>query len=565
MVSPQLCERSRSTGPVSWALAVFTTLNILMIGGGGPSKALQAEESTAFERTDLEVTGLGPRGLVAEDINGDEIPDLIVANLGTEEVPGSQTLDVFHGRGDGSFKLAQTIPAGEENEPYGIAAADLRRTGILDIVVPNKDGNTVSVYLGRGDGTFGSPSTYPTGDSWSVSAADIDGDGFVDLGVGNFDVGTISILRGLGDGAFIPGATLPATASMKPRAVEFGDFDGDGRKDMVVPSDTADGRLAIFTNKSRPGRFAFDGPQVLRVGSGTGAAIIYDLDGDNRLDVVASSQVSNHVSVLIGNGNGTFRTPAHYWAGDTWPFQMALSDFNGDGKPDVIASGVKGARLSLLLGDGAGHFGTPRELWIEGPSRWLTVGDMDLDGRVDAAVGNYTLTGGLEHDPRLFFKTVSLLFNRSRQDRRPATSYRVNCGGGSYRDVHGIEFAADSGFEGGDVLATTAEISGTGDSELYRTWREGRFSYAAHLAAGRSYTVRLYLVETKMKKRGKRAFDVEVNGRNVWKDLDVLKQVPRNTAKVIDIYRVWPDREGTIKIDFVPVKRGAVCSAISIF
>jgi hypothetical protein len=502
---------------------------------------------------------------VAEDINGDEIPDLVVASLGTYRIEESQTLDVFLGNGDGTFRLNQSILAGAENEPYGIAAADLRGTGALDIIVPNKKGNTVSVYLSRGDGLFDNPKTYATGDSWSVSAADIDGDGAQDLAVGNFDSQTLSILPGVGDGSFKPALTIAATAGMKPRAVEFGDFDRDGRADMVVPSDTVDGRLAVFINKSRPGRIEFIGPQIIRVGSGTGAAVIHDLDSDGILDVLVSSQASNHVSVLMGRGDGTFEAPVNYWSGDVWPFYLGLADFNGDGAPDLVGSGVKGARVPVLSGDGQGRFGGQYEIWVEGPSRWVATADFNLDGRMDIGAGNYTLTGALEHDPALFFKTVSVLLNRIPAGDVVRPVFRVNCGGETFTTSSGLVYRSDAGFEGGDVVTAPGRIEGTEDPELYRSAREGRFAYTARLAPGRSYTVRLHFAESRMKKAGKRKFDIVINGQPARRAFDIMRHAPKNTAKVVDLYRVWPDKEGLIKIDFVPAKKGAICSAISIF
>lgn len=522
------------------------------------------QQRLAFTRTDLQVEGLGPRGILAEDLNGDEIPDLVVANLGTYQVYESQTLNVFFGRGDGTFTLAQSLPAGDGNEPYGIAAADLRGIGRLDIVVPNKAGHTVSVYLSRDDGTFEEPKTYETGDAWSVSAGDVDGDGVPDLAVGNFDLQTLSILPGVGDGQFHLAETI-TTVGLRPRAVELGDLNGDGLSDLVVPSDTLDGRLAIFINKSKPGNVSLSEPQIIRVGSGTGAAVIHDLNNDGNLDVVASSIASDHVSVLMGNGDGTVAPPRNYWTGDVWPFLIALADLDNDGAPDIVASGAKGARVSVLLGDGRGGFGVPNEVWVEGPSRWLVTSDFDSNGQIDVAVGNYTLTGGFETNPALFFNTVSILLNRPWIKKTGPYAVRINCGGPEYANSRGIAFAADSGFEGGQVVTTTATIDRTADQELYRSAREGRFSYITRVAPGRSYTVRLHFAETVVKRPRKRQFNVTLNGQRVRTRLDILGHAPRNTAKAINLYRVWPDLDGKIQIDFTPVRRGALCSAISIF
>ena len=560
-VSPHVrSAKSRNFALVLTSLPVFLLLAGLVARSGADSSGA----TLTLNRQDLRLQGMGPRGLAAEDLNGDEIPDLIVANLGHEDVPGSQTLDVFFGRGDGTFMLAQSIAADTDDMPYGMAVADLRGIGACDVIVPNKCSKTVSVFLGRRNGTFDDPKRFDADDTWSVSAADLDGDKMIDLAVANFDSGAITLLAGNGDGTFRTGQKMAATAGMQPRNVKFGDFDRDGRLDLAVPSDTLDGRVAVFINKSEPGRFAFAPPLIIRVGSATGAALVHDLNGDGYLDIVASSLDSNRISVLLGKGDGTFAPPVPYRTGDVWPFEMVLTDFDGDGNPDIAVTGVKGITSSVLLGDGRGGLSGPSYFQIEGPSRWLTAADFNRDGRMDIAIGNYTLTGRFDAEPNQFFKTVSLLFNRTTQESTRPSVFRTNCGGPAYADSHGLAFLADSNFEGGKVTKTENPIAGTEDQTFYQSAREGDFTYGAQLRAGRSYTIKLHFAEIARKVK-KRIFNVSVNDRPVLTRFELGSGAPSLTAMTVVLRDVWPDGEGRLRLEFSGVKRGAICSGISIF
>lgn len=566
-MTSHVCPRSHPAWRRRFALlllASLSTLSLLVAGDSSTGAAHPFQAGLSLNRYELGLQGMGPRGLAAEDLNGDEIPDLIVANLGHEDVPGSQSLDVFFGRGDGTFSLAQSIPADSDDMPYGMAVADLRGTGACDVIVPNKCSKTVAVFLCRPDGTFDSPKRFAADDTWSVSAADLDGDEKIDLAVANFDTFAITLLAGNGDGTFQDGQKMAATAGMQPRNVRFGDFDRDGRLDLAVPSDTEDGRVAVFINTSAPGRISFAPPRIIRVGAYTGAALVHDLNGDGRLDIAASSLDSNRISVLLGNGDGTFAPPAHYGTGDIWPFEMVLTDLDGDSNADLVITGVKGFTSSVLLGNGQGGFAPPYHFQIEGPSRWLTAADFNRDGSVDVAIGNYTVTGRFDAEPHQFFRTVSMLLNGTLQPPGRATVFRANCGGGAYTDSHAIAFNADSNFEGGKAIATASSINGTGDQKIYQTGREGDFTYTALLRSGRGYTVKLHFAEIG-KKAKKRIFSVRANGQPVLTRFNLDSRVPRLTATTVVLRDVWPDREGRIRLEFSGVKRGAICSGISIF
>jgi hypothetical protein len=112
-----------------------------------------------------------------------------------------------------------------------------------------------------------------------------------------------------------------------------------------------------------------------------------DFNGDGMLDLAVTDQGTNQVSVLFGNGNGTFGSAANYWVGLS-PRFVTVSDVNGDGKPDLIVADAQGADVSVLLNRGHGTFRRPIH-YLAGPGpNSVAVGDFTGDDALDLAVAN---------------------------------------------------------------------------------------------------------------------------------------------------------------------------------
>ena len=133
--------------------------------------------------------------------------------------------------------------------PNSIAVADVNLDGKLDLVIANTTsgsttGQTVTVLMGNGDGSFRAPVSYATGTSpYAVVVADFNGDGKPDLAVANGGSNTVSILRGNGDGTFAAAVNY-ATGSY-PDGLAIGDFNGDGKLDLAVVNDYSS-NVSIF-------------------------------------------------------------------------------------------------------------------------------------------------------------------------------------------------------------------------------------------------------------------------------------------------------------------------------
>ena len=219
----------------------------------------------------------------------------------------------------------------------------------------------VSVLLGNGDGTFAPRTDYETGDHCAaVAVADLDGDGTPDLVAANTGstplyIGSLSILLGRGDGTFSPKTDVLTGAGSRPRSVAIGDLDQDGMPDLAV----ALGGLALFRGNG-DGSF---GPRY-DVGLITSAVdvVIADLDDDGKLDLAAangfSSGAGGVVSVLLGHGDGTFGPRIDYGAAQG-PGSLAIGDLDGDDLPDVAAANAGANTISVLLNAGVSVVGIP--------------------------------------------------------------------------------------------------------------------------------------------------------------------------------------------------------------
>jgi hypothetical protein len=317
----------------------------------------------------------GPRSVTVADLNGDGLLDLATAN-----VNGDSTT-VLSGAGDGTFTIGATYAAGDG--AHSIVSADLNGDGWRDLAVANYLSDDISVFLGNGDGTFAAQARYPGGDSpETVAAADFNGGGIVDLAVVNASSGDISVFLGSGDGTFRPRRDYPIGTF--PHALAVGDFDDDGVKDLACANANHTG-VVLFGRKDgtfdAKRRVTITGPAGLNARSiATG-----DFNADGRSDVVVTVGDANSVAVFQGNGDGTFGAQANQGVGAN-PRTVEVGDVNGDGRQDLIVANRNSADVSVRLGNGDGTFGAHLRFAAASDAHDVALGDFNGDGRQDLAV-----------------------------------------------------------------------------------------------------------------------------------------------------------------------------------
>jgi chitobiase/beta-hexosaminidase-like protein/VCBS repeat protein/FG-GAP repeat protein len=352
----------------------LSVLAAAMLGAASllPQTAL-AQAVSFIARRDLQ-TGPGPQFVTTADLDRDGVPDLVVANS------GAGTVTVLLGRGDGSFRPPRDFAVGAG--PYSVAVGDFDGDGRLDLAVANNDAGTVSVLLGNGDGTFGPARDFAAGTNpRSVVAGDFNHDGVQDLVVADYGANAVSVLLGNGDGTFRAPASV--AVGTNPFAVSVGDLNGDGVPDVAVAnfgSNSVSILLGIGDGTFQPARNTV-------VGSGPQSVAIGDLNRDGRPDLVVANSTSGSVSVLLGNGDGTFR-PSLTFAAGSGPTSVAIAEIDGDGFPDLAVSDYADNAVSVLLGNGDGSFRAARAFGTGSVPQSVVVGDFNGDGVPDLAVAN---------------------------------------------------------------------------------------------------------------------------------------------------------------------------------
>ena len=236
--------------------------------------------------------GSGPLAVAVGDFNGDGILDLAVSNSNDSNV------GILIGVGDGTFAGQTTVPLPGGAQPYWLTTGDLRKTGVLDLVVPNGSDTNAFVLLGNGDGTFATAVAYQTGDAGQgVSLGDVNGDGILDIVTANTgEDGTVSVLLGVGDGTFLTHAEY--AVGNGPANVALADFNGDGMLD-IADSDQGPGTVTVLLQAETQTAVATG---VSAPGSG-----LQVTDGVYPGDAERSSSVSPSIP-LTGSGTAVSTT-----------------------------------------------------------------------------------------------------------------------------------------------------------------------------------------------------------------------------------------------------------------
>ena len=350
--------------------------------------ATRAVPPVVFRTPPAFPVGSGPWQVVSADFNGDGVPDLATVDFNVN------TVSVLLGLGGGAFSSATDFVVG--NHPDSLAVADVNGDGKPDIVTANGEGwsgpGTVSVLLGRGDGTFEAAQSFPTAQGpKGIVVADFNGDHHPDIATaisgGWRETNQVNVMLGHGDGTFDPPASY--TVGWVPSWIATGDFNRDGHPDLVTANNgggSAGTTVSVLLNK---GDGTFWTATNYTVGSYPSCVVADDFNGDNKLDLAVADSygAGPAVSLLVGRGDGTFN-PASNFPCPAGASQFAVGNFNGDTNLDLAVQGgdYNSGAVSLFLGTGTGSFSGPTVFNISVGLQGICSADLTGDGQADLAV-----------------------------------------------------------------------------------------------------------------------------------------------------------------------------------
>ncbi len=414
-------------------------LQVESLGAGGTFHiSAQVTPSTAAFQP-IASSFLGAAPVAVADVDGDKIPDLIapdgvrlglgngtfqaapasqpltspgysanaisvvpfgngllpeIAVLETSDISTTADLLIFQNQGGGQFTLLKTFCVDPIVTSAAMQVVNFGN-GIVDLAIANGASGDVSFFVGNAAGAFTTGPVVDVGPSPFALTTGQFGDGHLDVIVAyqgddsNDNTPGLSVIQDEGASAFSVVNTIPLPEV--PSAIVSADFNDDGFLDLALAVSTSDSSDVMILPGLGNGLFDTTAPKTYAVGGEVASLAVIrgnsakDSKGNSILDLVTANQISNDVSVLLGNGDGTFQPQLLFAAGDAPAFVVA-TDINNDDRPDLIVGDLVGStngEITLLYGRGDGTFQVPTTNPVGVNPDAEATADLNRDGHID--------------------------------------------------------------------------------------------------------------------------------------------------------------------------------------
>jgi hypothetical protein len=227
----------------------------------------------------------------------------------------------------------------------------------------------------------------------TVTVADVNKDANPDLLVANSGSANFSVYLGDGKGGFTQAGGSPFASGPEPNDITTADFNGDGNPDVAIPNHGVKSVAVLLGNGKGQFSFAPGAPFSVESRPHPHGIAVADFNGDKKPDIAVDSWGENKVLVVFGKGDGTFQTPGVKFDVGQMPYQrLRTADLNSDGSADIVTSNFEGASVSILYGDGRGSF-TRKDFPVPPNPFGTAIADLNGDGHLDIALAHYSGQG----------------------------------------------------------------------------------------------------------------------------------------------------------------------------
>lgn len=273
-------------------------------------------------------------------------------------------------------------------QTYGAHGADLNDDGYSDFFVPNEITNDCRVFLNDGTGHYHNFSVYPIRNGARPStneSADFNMDGHIDVAVGNSTGDSITVFLGDGTGSFLSIENYRAASGIRGLAVS--DMDGDGDMDIVTANRSGNNVTVLHNN----GDGTFGARMILDgLSSGETACATADANGDGILDLFVGAHGSGEVSLMLGDGLGSFVFRDKTASGGNGSWMIAVGDINKDGHVDAAIVNSQSGNVGVIFTDGEGNLSEAVTYATGGFPIAIDLGDVDGDEDLDLMTSNFS-------------------------------------------------------------------------------------------------------------------------------------------------------------------------------